>query len=260
MNCITTMVSGWYSAFIPMFEYTAHKFNPGCDVRVFRKDLMYPDHNNNTVNLLRFCIPKANFDGYEYVFFTDVDFIFLPHDKSTVQYHVDILEKDGLEYLGHRGPIKNGKWDGEYARMAGGAFLASQKWLEKTEQLRYEYANKYINGVPTREHDEIYLNRICVKAGYETPKASGHFNGSAGALYDNTYRNLHLGDFKPEFKRRWTNTDRMKVRFLNYENYKAYKKLTTEDNNFVELIYEARKTPEINKIFQNLNNHLERRK
>ena len=34
---ICTLASGWYEKLAPIFEYTAKKFNPGCDIKVFYK-------------------------------------------------------------------------------------------------------------------------------------------------------------------------------------------------------------------------------
>jgi len=251
---ITSMASGWYKKLIPLFEYTAKKHNPNCDVRVFDKDSMFPGHDNKATGLLRFCVPNECFKGYDFVYFTDVDFIFLHQKPNLIDYYKNNL--CGLPYSGIRGRVAfrgRPRWIGDLARMAGGGFLATKKWLEITEERRKIYANNAIEWDKTREHDEIYLQRLCSHAEIPIPRKSRHFyNGKA---FDLNYRNIHLGDFKNEFRKRWTKPNRMKRSFLCDKSIGKYMGLCS-DAKFLQLRETAMKDPNINEMFQNLKYYL----
>jgi len=256
MKClICTLASGWYKKFAPIFEYTAKRANPGCDVKVFDKDVLFPDHPDNAVSVLRFCIPNKHFKGYDYIYFTDVDFVFLPHKTSLIDYFKRIVINTRQHYAGYRGPRKH-KWKGRDRRMAGGAFMATQKWLALTDEHRKNVVRKCLNGLSYREKDEVYLQRITNDAGFLVPAEVGCFTN--GERYNKTYRNLHLGDFKRGFRHRWENMGVMKRKWFLKNNVRKYLELL-KDEKFSAIVTEARKEPEIDRIFSHVTEHLQKR-
>ncbi len=252
---ITTMASSWYKALIPIFTYTAKRANPGCVVRVFDKDELFPKHADTSVGLLRFCVPNSYFHGYDYVYFTDVDFIVLPHKTNVTDYLIRIIKETGQPYAGYRGPRK-GRWRGRNKRLAGGVFMATQRWFAGTEPFRKHYVKKCIKGIEYREKDEVYLQRMTTDAMFATPNKVGCFMN--GERYNRTYHNIHLGDFKSGFRHRWENMDAMKGKWLLDRNIPRYLELT-HDNTFNGLVSEAVKVPEVKKMFDHLTEHLQRR-
>jgi len=257
-NCITTMVNGWYKHFIPMFEYSAKKAMPDVDVRVYDMDKTFPGYHRSSVNALRFFVDPKEFKGYDYVYFTDVDFIFLPHDNSLFDYHTTILNVQG--YSGHRGPInaRNRKfkaWDGDRARIAAGAFMVNQKWFKRTERTRRGILPVIMNGVNLREADEILLQKILVESGYKIPTKAGRF--CDGHKYNIKYRDIHLGDFKPLFSR-WKDIKKMRRRFLCDSNVIAYQELK-KDPVWIEIVQKACENKHVNNIIRNMRWHMRQR-
>lgn len=257
---ICTMASGWYEKLAPLFEYTAKKYNPDCDVKVFRKDDIFPDYPNNATPTLRFLMPNKYFEGYDYVYITDVDFVFLKHNPLMMNYHLDVMRRTGQPYSAYRGRTHSGKklvWDGKFTRIAGGHVVVSQEWLKRTEDIRSRILLKIKNGVDMRVRDEIVLYRIFRAAGIPTPRQRRCMFD--GAMFNKEYRNLHLGDFRDAFgKKRWTKNKRMKAWYFSDHSVKMYRKLLMDDK-YRELITKACADSHIEELFHNLNYHLGRR-
>lgn len=251
---IASLASGWYEHFAPMFVYAGAKYNPGCDVKVFIKRDFFPRHPDSACGLLRYCLPNECFSGYDYVFITDIDIIFLPIKPTTVGYYWKNMEKSGLSYAGVRGSPKSRKrsFDGKNSRISGAGLLVNREWLEKTWPFRERYIRKTINGMAFREKDEIYLQRMTRKAGFPIPMVPGKFTN--GQSFDCAYRNLHLGDFK--FLRRWNNIKKMRSWFLPDSNIPLCRKLL-KDKKFLLLEKRAStKSGLIKELFDNLKYHL----
>lgn len=172
-SLICTMASGWYKKFAPIFEYTAKKYNPGCDVKVFDKDDIFPGYPDRNAGALRFLIPNKYFEGYDYIYITDIDFVFLPHDPPLFNYHIEVMRRTGLPYSAYRGPKSNRgkrKWHGRNTRITGGIVCVSQEWLAITERIRQRMLKKIRKPFTSRCDDEIMLYRIMRCSGLKTPK------------------------------------------------------------------------------------------
>jgi hypothetical protein len=256
---ICTLASGWYKNFAPLFEYTAKKHNPDCDVKVFYRKNMFPDHPDSATALLRFLIPNKYFEGYDYVYIADIDFVFLEHEPSMIRYHLNVMRSTGLSYSAYRGKIRHrGKkvWYGRDTRIAAGIVFVSRKWLEDTARIRTKVLEKIKDGMRSREQDEIMLYRIMRCAGIKTPKHRRRlYNGS---MFDKNYRNLHLGDFRTEFKKRWKKIRKVRNWSFSDRSVKKYRKLC-KDERYMRLVNRAKKEPRIKAIFKNLKWHLKRR-
>lgn len=243
MNCITTCVTAdLYQYYIPTFVYSARKAMPGVAIKIFVQgkldgtlrsiggaDIVELDHDYPPCpSILRYLVGDFHFQDYDMVYFTDIDFVFLDHgDKDLFDYHKIIIAKNNTSYAGHRGPVRAKKykwktWEGKRTRIAGGAFMATRRWLFETRLMRtktLEGVKKH--GIRYREEDEVLLYNICAKSGLPTPELVGHF--ICGNKYNITYRDLHLGDFK--FDKRWVNLPRMEKDFLTEENARKFRDL-----------------------------------
>lgn len=257
MNLITTMVSSWFRGLVPLFEYTAKRaYN--CHVRVFDKDELFPKYHKSTVALLRFLVPNRYFKKYDYVYFTDADFIFVPQRPSLFDYHKRIIKESRVPYSGFRGPVKKKGvqvWRGNYGRIGGGCFMVAQEWFDATRKWREKYLEYIKDKKLYREEDEVYLFSINRKSGLKVPKKPNHFLN--GKKFDINYRSLHLGDFKQHFSR-WRKVKTMKRRFLSDACIKGYLKLL-EDKEFRTLREKAMLNENIRTLFNNLDHHLSER-
>lgn len=260
MKClICTLASGWYKKFSPLFEYTARKYNPNCDVKVFDKDMLFPGYPDNTAGALRFLVPNKYFEGYDYIYITDVDFVFLPHNPSLFDYHISIMGRTGLPYSAYRGPkTKDGKkiWHGKNTRITGGIVCVSKEWLKITERARQKILKKINGPFASRGEDEVILYRIMRCSGLKTPKKRRRFYN--GQEFDKNYRNLHLGDFRDEFEDRWKSRRKARRWYFTDDNVAKYRKLQ-QDETYHRLYKETKKDKYIQKIFRNLKRHLEMR-
>ena len=61
--------------------------------KIFNKEDIFPDHPDDRVGFLRFCVPNVYFEGYDYVYFTDIDFLFLPQKPGLFDYCIDIMRR-----------------------------------------------------------------------------------------------------------------------------------------------------------------------
>jgi len=250
MICVTTMVtSDHYQYYIPLFLCSLRKYYPevGCKIFVRGESKIkgqeiientftdYPKGDYVT-NALRFNVDPKHFKDYEYVYYTDIDFIFLPQKKPVFDYLINIMKDTKLPYAGHRGPIKARRrekhgiyiWDKNYSRLAAGVFMVAHEWFKRTTDCRKHYLNEIKKKkVRYREYDEVMLYHFCKLSGFRTPIAKeGTFVN--GKKFHIDYRHVHLGDFK--FGKRYKNRARMKKKFLTDENVKKFTKLEKEDD------------------------------
>ena len=274
---ITTIVTDdMFRFYIPIFVYSARRANPEADIKIFYRGSVPPEikelcdcefienvfanypESGYTTNALRFLVPPEHFTT-KYIYFTDIDFIMLPHKPSLFEYQRGILKRTKQMYAGHRGPKKVTKgdgvpmFDGNYTRIAAGAFFCLTSLLNKFDRPKYL---KYVKegGCDYRSFDEVMLCRMLKKAGQLIPETKGTFLN--GKLYNIQYRDIHLGDFK--FTKRWKNMARMKKKFLTDWNIMEYHKLCREPewHNLVKFCSQDR---HIAMYFNALNKHIEHR-
>jgi len=157
--CITTVVSAdRYAFYIPTFVYTAKRAYPEYGVKIYirgklpkpvkkilveMKSLAVCPNNNWSViedqflnfphgisicNTLRHLIPSKNFEGYDYVYITDIDFLFFRHKITMGAYFARRMQEMKLPYASFRGPsntprrpgINGNGWKGDFVRIADG--------------------------------------------------------------------------------------------------------------------------------------------
>jgi len=252
------MAAGWYEGFAPLFEYTAKKFNPDSDVRVFFKRDLFPDHPDNATSILRFCVPNKYFKGYDYVYFSDVDFLFLPQTPTLFDYNINAMSNSNACYAGLRGRMMKDKqpvWDGTQTRIVAAMFMASWNWFVRTEKQREFYVEHSRKGLKYREKDEVYLFKICRDSSLPTPTKVFHF--VSGEKYDMKYRMIHLGDFSKNH--RWTKINKMKRKFLIDHNIHEYKKHLMADPGFLSIVEKTRNNPQVHDTIKNLREHIRMR-
>ena len=276
---ITTLVSDdYYKLYIPIFVYSARKAVPDAEIKIFYRGTLdkeiksfcncefienmfpeYPESESNT-NALRFLVPTKHFNT-RYIYFTDIDFIMLKHTPSLYTYMYNTLHRTKQLHAGHRGPKKVTlgdpflKFTGKNSRIAAGAFFCHIDLLNRTEQKRKDYLTAIKNGACSfRSYDEIMLYRLLLDAKQETPITVGAYTD--GKVYDITYRDVHLGDFK--FTKRWKNTAKMKRKFLTDGNITEYRRLSN-DSEWLKRVEYACQDRHIAMYFNALNKHVEHR-
>ncbi len=295
--CFATVVSGdGFRYFIPPFLYSIAKAYPEYHTQVFvrggiSKQLQriislvpgknFTIHKNaftqfptrtSTCNTLRHLIPPHYFEGFDYLYITDVDMVILRQDPTHVHYHSQIMEETGMPFSSFRGPYKRPKrpeiyssWRRLFRRLVDGTLMLKlPEWHLATEEARHYYWNVVQTGghddydehpsCSYREYNEVMLQRICRKSGLKTPKKPKYFLNKQRFNYK--YRDLHLGDFKPVFNKRWQSLARMYDKFPQ-ANVKLYHKLSL-DPVWKKLVAKCcEEEYMVKKMFRNVERHME---
>lgn len=243
--CITTVSSAdQFSYFIPLFVYTAKRAYPEYYVKVFVRGKlddnvraalgMLKDYSDwevlenmftefpNRVSIcstLRHLIPREYFDGFDYVYITDIDFLIFRHEPTLGEYFAKRIERCGQPYAAFRGSvtkplrkeISKVGWRGNFTRIADGTLmLKTPEYFNKTDLMRrryYKFVKKskhdqydFITPASYREYTEVMFYRILRQSGLQVPHKKRHFLD--GKKYDVTFRDIHLGDMKFNVKKR----------------------------------------------------------
>jgi len=281
-----------------MFVYSAKRAYPDAYVRIFAKDELKPavrdilsnmktmrscntkwdvkegvfsdiKKDDSTCNSLRFLIPEKYFKGFTHVYFTDVDFIFLPHTPSLLAYHKKIMKRTGVSMSVIRSALRRPRregvphgWIGHHTRLIGGMVMVENPgWFRKTSRYRRKYlslisknrSDEFDDLQPCsyREYDEVMLYRICLQSGIPIPNKRNHHIGDI--KFNSLYRDIHLGDFK--FGKRRKQMDK-KPR-IRKENIKGYKKLQ-KDPCWCNIVKQCTQHHEIEEIMSHLNSHVKK--
>ena len=216
----------------------------------------------STANCLRFLIPESYFINYKQVIITDADLLIFNTDPSLLEWHKNRMRRLGACFAGHRGPLKRKYrpeispegWRGDFARVAGGFFMATPRFFKITHKVREKYlkdirSQKYNDDY--READEVMLGRILKESGLQVPKLYKKEN------FDIDLRGVHLGDFKGTMKKRYASQRKMR-KVLTQRNCKNYLNLL-EDPVFQGLVKIMKEDHKLNKIFGLCENYCKNR-
>jgi len=279
MSCsVTTLTSGYFQHYLPIFIYTLRKNVPHVLVKTFHRGPLdsltnraldylhsegvnfdlpyenlfegYPEHTSTT-NALRFMLPVSYFQQTKYIYITDVDFVFFDHDPTMDVYYISKLKKWEECYWSRRGPRRETGSEDVVKRISAGCFLATHEWFHQTETLRARMAEKLMSGDigKVREDDEKMLWDICAGSGLKCPVAA-----TSGRR--KKYKELHLGDFK--FDHRWASNKKMRQRISPGNFYKWYR--LEEDPIWKNVVSICCEDENINQIITNVRTYMLKRK
>lgn len=275
--CVTTVTSGPYQHYLPIFYYTLRKFVPDAIVKTFHRGKLdditlnglhfiqdlgmrinmpienyaidFP-HNLSTTNCLRFLMSPSYFQE-DYVYITDVDFVYLEHDPSIDKYYVDKLRKWKQPYWARRGFKRILGTDEKAKRIAGGGVLVTPEWFSATAELRKMYLEEVKDGTlgKVREDDERMLWYMCAGSDLKVPTKRGNKRGSR-------FKEIHIGDCK--FQNRWTNENKMKRKISKGNFYKWHR--LEEDQCWKAIVDICCKCDMVKQSMSNLREYMNNRK
>lgn len=299
--CVATVCSEdkfqWY---IPMFIYSWKKAYPKVKVKVFLRGKLEPEirailnkmrtekycegkwtvredsftdypTRDSTCNTLRHLLPSKEFEGYELLYITDVDFITFRQTPSHFTYFNRIMKKTKMPYGGFRGPYTRPRrrkitkrWAGDFKRIADGTLmLKCPEWFQVTHEARKKYkkigkkgcSDNYDNHkwASYREYNEVMLYRICKESHLPTPSKRYHFLN--GEKYNYDYRDIHIGDFK-NTKRK--NSKGTMQRYLQGKNVRNFQKLE-KDPHWREIVTVCIQNKHIRRMMKNVRLHTKKR-
>ena len=273
--CVSTVVTAdHFQHYIPIFCYTLQRAVKA-DIKIFlrgkldgltKKALVdcelfpsivpdtfseFPNHESTT-NACRFILPESTFFGYEWVYFTDVDFVFLPHEPDFLKYYAKKANDWGEDYWSRRGPKRASGTDDKAKRIAGGCMMARvPEWFRRTEDMRQKMMKKVEKGEigQFREDDERMLWDICAGSGMKCPTKRLNRRRKG-------YKELHLGDFK--FDGRWGSNSKMAKR-ISTGNFQKWFRLE-EDPKWQKVCSIVEQDSEIKKILTNVREYMDGRR
>ena len=272
---LTVCTADHFQHYIPLFAYCLRKF--AADIHIFVRGeldemtesaltcftpttpyifegvyLDYP-YDVSTTNCLRFLTDTPALREYDYVLILDIDLLLF-----TDPFPWMISELKGKCFMGHHGPYTKPKrpgispWHGNMERIAGGFFLVTKDWWEKTAGSREFFASTLKNSNlrlgTYRESDEVMLARIVKEAGMLVPESK---------YFPSELRGVHLGDFKASMSHRWTNIDKM-VTKLSIENCFNYQRMANEDT-WKKMIEALEGDGILMQILGNVGTHIQKR-
>jgi len=273
--CVSTVVTAdHFQHYIPLFCYSLQRAVK-CDVKIFLRGKLdhitrvalceadlyplilqdtFPGFPNytSTTNALRFLPGPREYMQYEWVYHTDVDFVFLPHEPDFLTYYARKADAWGEDYWSRRGPKRASGTDERAKRIAGGCMMTRvPDWYVKTQELRTEMLEKVRVGEigRYREDDERMLWDICAGAGMKCPTKRGNWRHKK-------YKEIHLGDFK--FDGRWGSNRKM-ARRISAGNFQKWFRLE-EDPMWKHLCSIVEQDKEIKTILDNVREYMDGRR
>ena len=211
---ITTVVDAKYMAFAPMFVYCCRQAYPEYDVKIILRDKClylldcetvlefqgFPRYLYNTI-ALRFVVPLENYDGYDYVWITDIDIMMMREDPQLANVH----EKQMVETkMCYSNSLRN-KDHYLGSKSLSGLHFATQEWFDRVEPERRRYYDLLQRGLVGlyREYDGVMLYRMCERSGVRLPGKYKLIKRHGG---------IHLGSFRLfDDKEKWA--DRIPMDF-----------------------------------------------
>lgn len=175
--CMTTIVSGDYQWYIPLWTYCARKAYPDHDVKVFvrgkcilpqefMRDVvkikLAPNHDDGyTTAALRFVWGDEYLAGYDYCLISDIDLLHRKEVPPLIDQRMMDLRAYELEcYSNYVSSIHQGD-----PRMPGVHFV-TKDWWKRTAKVRKAYLKTLVEkGSPSWEYDETMIYKICKESG-----------------------------------------------------------------------------------------------
>ena len=203
-TCITTIVSGDYIHYAPIFHYCTKKAYPEHDCKIFirgnkldwydTKDFIYnPPCLDRyplkpfTTASLRFVECEAYLKDYDYVLINDIDMIMNPNEDF-LKCRVEGMLKDDTEC--YENFISN-QQRGQRLRLAGIHFV-TKDWWDRTRLARIKHSDYLKDNEVPYDHDEYMLGQIVLDSKLNLP---------SGLIKLWNHHGLHLGDYRLHIKK-----------------------------------------------------------
>lgn len=169
--CITAFVFGTYKRFIPFFCYSAVKSYPEYTVKIFVDGELGPVESSSLEDirknvsgniviqensfkgmklpatpplmggqkmLLRWLFERSDFDGFDCVYFSDIDFLVLRQEPTLAEFHLGNARRLRLPFSNMVREDKTKARKGSN-RLTGLHFVLSDPYFAKTEKLVKQY-------------------------------------------------------------------------------------------------------------------------
>jgi len=220
-----------------------------------------PQRKKSVLNTLRFLMhPLYTGDGgdigsFDYTIITDLDFLIFPTTPTHLQWHQEQMENTGQPFAGHHGPWKypdrfEGGWKGTRERVAGGFFCTTPGFYDKSYLNRVQrYADLALGKQQDyRESDEVTLCNIIKESGYKVPPKG----------FPKDLRGIHLGDFRPDMKHRYTDIAKMATK-LSDTNARKFLEMWYGDETLKDIVDLCEHNLKFSEVWRNMLDHIFKR-
>lgn len=226
---LTTVVDKKYADYIPMFNWCAKTAYPEYDVKIFVNDsellryenthLMFcsfPEYRYSAI-AWRFAVAPKNYDGYDYVYVTDIDIMLMRENPPLHIFHIEEMKRHGLSYSNS---TRNGRHYMGKKSLSGLHFM-SKEFIKKAKWETYKYNHLLSSGLVGhyREYDGVMLYRIAKESG------AGISPKSKLAV---RHHGIHLGNFRLfKSRKKWARriSRQFAQKWRGYCDQPAFKKI-----------------------------------
>jgi hypothetical protein len=267
MKAIIHTSDDYFQHYIPLFAYCFHRLYPSVEIhatiygsadpltRTAAEGLSYLKiHEDNRT------VPPAmgrflNLPAGE-LLIADADILFMAPglieycQRMAKQLNTCYYAAHGARKKPHRFPDS---WKGEKERLCGAFVYITDEWLKKTKVFREMTLHALNNGMlqEYREEDEVVLCNLCKHACLPI---------NQDKFFPLQHRGVHLGDFKPEMKHRYTDIAQMAGK-LHRDALNEYMAMEREDSQWIKLVrFICDNDPKIREVFKNLYDYIARKR
>jgi len=215
-NAFSVFVFGNYDRFLPYYVYSIEKAYPEADVLIFYNAELSPEvqqylDNKNCVTiyenfyaeheafakykirgggkkLLRHLIPSSYFEGYDHVYFGDVDILILEENLGLFNFHRQQATKSGVHFSNKVRPLPDGSLS---KRLTGLHFVITQPYYQQMDAVIdrvFEDEAFREKMISQARRDEEFL--------YLLNKEASGFDPSQVANNVTPLHGIHLGNFR----------------------------------------------------------------
>jgi len=245
--CVTTIVSGIYQWYIPLFLYCLKKAIPTASPLIYtRGPCILPDLWKNlcieipdeyhgegyTTAALRFVHSDPQLEAFDFVYITDIDILMKPEKIALVDQHVRTMKKHELECYDNYVSTNS-----TTEKKVPGVHFVTKDWWPRTAGAREKYRLLLKKtGATSWEFDELMLYCIISESGLQEPPKLPNLWAHHG---------VHLGDWRRQIEQKRLSKNRMQA-----DLYCFVQELMA-DRQFVDIMKAcSSQLPIIGKIFE----------
>jgi hypothetical protein len=245
--CVTTIVSGVYQWYIPLFLYCLKKSIPTATPLIYTRGhcilpdlwkglcIEIPDEysgNGTATAALRFCYSDPQIEAFDFVHITDIDILIKPETIAMVDQHVRTMQKYNLGCYDNYVSTNS-----TTAKKVPGVHFVTKEWWSRTAAAREKYRKVLKDpGAPSWDFDELMLYCIISESGLQEPPKLPNLWSHHG---------VHLGDWRRQIEQKRLSKNRMQA-----DNYVFVQSLMA-DRTFVDIMKACSvQLPVIGKIFE----------
>jgi len=188
--CITTLVDKRYWEYVELFTWCCKRAYPEYDVKILKKEELFPGYPDRgyTTNALRFLTGAAPYEGYSFIYITDIDIMILREKPTLLNFHQMDMRgcfSNSIRGSSNKFSFKNETWTGHES--LSGLHFCSREWFDHIEPQAKKYRELLKTAEVGRGFDGHMLYKMCKELGWPIPGKKKLIKRHHG---------IHLGTFR----------------------------------------------------------------